>query len=1166
MFLLTFTCKNIDLIGLFVSDYKMDESDLNFLVDGSRSRIYDPKNMASFHDDIEYNPLSVNDQMRLMNPRHHTLMNNFLLALKDSDKSRVDDILNQKEAANFMLSALPLKVAIENGNYQLAKDLTHLGFKLSPALMFDAVKTNSDELASNIIKFSFYPDDIIDLMFWFLVKKNKIQLAQELYQNEDSLKVICSCEDIENLEAMNNVCNNEKFLESIIDCALKIGCDEAACMVIRTDFRLINTQRVQKAIDTGCTNFLKILWSGDINNDPDNITDKKLMSPLWDHCINLSRTSENEDTELKNMFKASVLMSNYLAEKKYHFARKILEWPSMSSSSKILKILITQENEDLAIDFLNNCTINLTSEDFSAALASNKYNICLAMLRRIKNRLDIKSKEAQKTLISLLESSETCLLSVEILARIDIRIWNFDLTRELCIKLNSLIKKKMEIIYVSFPLVFCVLVCETMKKFGESSNQYRGRCFNTLELYISLACSIQEAVTEETCLKFYMSQKDTRNRTVFEIIAKNQLFELLENDDIGLMVTKLWIGSENYYGLTRASSIATTVFAPYGSEESLQFQKGMDLTKPYVFQLARWKEACSSRFLASGMAILFLIIIYQVLLYSLIEDNSLAKINYDKIEGRIFRIIELMIFGIACEQLVMLIFTLKTRGRYTFNWWKFNDWCISILIIFIAAEIPTILYENGVIYESTAKLDSGILHSIMIFLLCTKYINIIMTSDAFGPFLSMTLLIFKEIFTFFVIFICFGMCSSACFTLLFRDIEDKSLYSKLDYSARTLFMATIGPFDIKVFNTHPVFGPILLAIFLLIAHVLMLNLLVGIVTNVFNIFQTRIASEHRSVIIRNYFKNIWSEDYGMLIFVPTPFTAISLLFSPLVLISKNPKFWNSIITNILYLVYAIPYFCAFICVSLISLPFAYILGFLIYGKTGTEVPEKKGVQIFQLPPDPNESQTTVLKFSILKSFTWTAIGIPWLLYAFFLDCYKFWIAAYVTTEIEEDSYMSIVDKQFILNFQKALLAVKGDLVTPEELLNCFDFFNKLEKQDDQELNPDYLDFFKHLGNPRMDYKIQIQKIKALFPAKTGDAYDQNYINRVKYYSSAWLNKGVTIFQRKVGTMQQLRKMKLESSENTKPFDIEIEKVEAQVSYLKTRSLEILEQMKGLARV
>ncbi|OMJ77010.1 hypothetical protein SteCoe_23489 [Stentor coeruleus] len=1144
----------------------MDESDLNFLVDGSRSRIFDPKNIASFHDDMEYNPLSVNDQMRLMNPRKHTLMNNLLLALKDSDKSRVDEILNQKEAVHFKSSGLPLKVAIENGNYQMAKDLMYQGFILSPTLMFDAVKANSDELASNIIKFSFYPEDIIDLMFWFLVKKNKIQLAKELYQNEDSLKVICSYEDIENPEAMNRICNNEKFLESAIDCSLKIGCDEAACMVIQTDFQYINTQRVQKAIDTGCTNFLKILWSGDAEGDPDNIANKKLMSPIWDHCTNLSRISENEEAELRNMFKASVLLSNYLEEKKYHLARKILEWPSMHSSPKILRIITTQENEELAIDYLDNCTINLTSEYFSTALASNKYNICLAMLRRIKSRLDIKSKVAQKKLISLLESSETCLLSIEILTRINIRIWNFDLTRELCIKLNSLIKKKMEIIYVSSPLVFCVLVCETMKKLGDSSSQYRGRCFSTLELYISLACSIQEAITEETCLKFYMSQKDTRDRTVFEIIAKNQFFELLENDDIGIMVTKLWIGSENYYGLTRASSIATTVFAPYGSEESLQFQKGMDLTKPYVFQLARWKDACSSRFLASGISILFLIIIYQVLLYTLIADNSLAKIKYDKFEGRIFRIIELMIFGIACEQLVILIFTLKTRGRYTFNWWKFNDWCISILIVFIAAEIPTTLYEKGIIYESTAKLDSGILHSIMIFLLCTKYISIIMTSDAFGPFLSMTLLIFKEIFTFFVIFICFGMCSSACFTLLFRDIGDKSLYSKLDYSARTLFMATIGPFDISVFDTHPIFGPILLAIFLLIGHVLMLNLLVGIVTNVFNIFQTRIASEHRSVIIRNYFKNIWSDDYGMLIFVPTPFTAISLLFSPFVLIPKNPKIWNSIITNILYLVYAIPYFCAFICVSLISLPFAYILGFLIYGKTGSEVPEKKGVQIFQLPSEPNEIQATVLKFSILKSFAWTVIGIPWLFYAFFVDCYRFWIAAYMTTEIEEDNYMSIVDNYFVVNLQKALLAVKGDLVTPEELFNCFDFFNKLEKQDNQDLNSEYLEFFRQLGNPRMDYKIQINKIKALFPAKTGDVYDQNYISRVRYYSSAWLNKGVTIFQRKIGTMQQLRKMKLESSENTKPFDIEIEKVEAQVDYLRTKSAEILEKMKELSRI
>lgn len=70
-----------------------------------------------------------------------------------------------------------------------------------------------------------------------------------------------------------------------------------------------------------------------------------------------------------------------------------------------------------------------------------------------------------------------------------------------------------------------------------------------------------------------MTQKDSKEQNCIWIITKNQFYQFLKNDDFEFIATKMYIGSEDYIGLTKAFSIATIVFAPHDSEESFQFQK-----------------------------------------------------------------------------------------------------------------------------------------------------------------------------------------------------------------------------------------------------------------------------------------------------------------------------------------------------------------------------------------------------------------------------------------------------------------------------------------------------------------------------------------------------------------------------------------------------------------
>ena len=58
---------------------------------------------------------------------------------------------------------------------------------------------------------------------------------------------------------------------------------------------------------------------------------------------------------------------------------------------------------------------------------------------------------------------------------------------------------------------------------------------------------------------------------------------MLENDMIGTIVTKMWIGNNRNYGIMGASTLYKSFNSPSASEEAMQFARRMDLKKPYMF-------------------------------------------------------------------------------------------------------------------------------------------------------------------------------------------------------------------------------------------------------------------------------------------------------------------------------------------------------------------------------------------------------------------------------------------------------------------------------------------------------------------------------------------------------------------------------------------------------
>ena len=1137
----------------------MEENDLSDMQDNS----YMNEEWASRNEmaPLDASKLSDTVRVKLLKVRKGVAMNRLLLALKDNNPARVDNIINfEKFGKALMDSTMPIKAAIESGNFELATQLHSAGFKASEILILESIERKDENIVTNMLSHGFYSRQNVEITFWYLLKSNFLDLAEKLYLKEDTLQAYCTLEEISNPVRVENLIHSQELLEKVFDQALDLPSDTVACLVLQQNHSLISHSRVSKAFSNSCLNFLKILCTGDIFQDPEQISAKLSRSALWDTMEQRVGDNANGGNIIERV-KVAGILQYYLSKNMYAEARRVLKWPMAKNSLKIFKILCNCDSEDLIKEFLDNSKFVVHLAEFCIALESKRYEVCRSMLGLMSGRLDISSRELQEQLLAMLENGETSLLAIDIICRISPQAWNYQLTKPLCLKLEVFAKKRLDLYSCEAPILFCVLVAEVMQRLS-SKKQFEGRCLDLQDTFLDLAVCIQDSFNDDDSLKYLMTQRDSQKRPALKIIAEKKFYKLLENDQVGIIVTKMWVGTENYYGIDKASSIVNSFSAPFGSKESKEFMLGIDLEKPYVFQYHQWTQACTLRFFAFSLSVLFLLIIYQILIYTAVSKNEIQGITNGRAERGYLLVIYIWVFGIDCEQILKYLFARKTNRKFKMDTWVIVDLLVSVLIIVITIDLPN-KYAGPGNYFSHADpfLLSALLHTVMIVLLTLKYLSLLLTSKSFGPFLSMVLLIFKQVITFFVIYFGFTLCTAAVFTLFFNSMPT---YSRVDYSLQTLFMATIGPFTITNFN-YTAFGPLMLAVYLLLAHILLLNLLVGIITNVFNGFQQQVESEYCSIIIKTYYKEHWDDSYGMMIFMPTPVTALSLVLSPWVLFSKNPEYWNNKISKFLHLVYAVPQFCVFLMWGMLYWLPLYFKGFIIYGKATTRVSEYKSIQIFQV--EDNGEEKEVEKFFFTRSLAWTVVGVYKLSFAFFRDCYHFWKLALFSDGVQiEDNENNILDDNFIKNVQITIKSIKAEKVTVSELFNSWYFFDKLTNEDhsdERKLNA--MNFFKQFANPKDKNSIDIAEMQKIITKRVGHQYDETYKQRLQYFNRLALTRAMISFHRKIGMGKALRQMKLENQEGSKAFDTEIEKLEGNISELKPKLASLAKQCRKYLR-
>lgn len=234
----------------------------------------------------------------------------------------------------------------------------------------------------------------------------------------------------------------------------------------------------------------------------------------------------------------------------------------------------------------------------------------------------------QEKLVDAVKEGTDCVYAAKILSLINLRHWNFELTKNLCENMDLFMKKTNQLLRCKEPLLFLVLVAEMLNKIRPQTLIYAGICQKTMQNILKFALEIESNIKEEEILYEYLMHTDIEDRSALLVISFNSFYDLLSHEDIASIVSKLWTGSRKSFSIVDASTIYRSTQAT-SIEETLCFTKSIDKTKPYLFQFDQWTDSCSLRFLGQAVSTVLLVFFYTMAVHNATLSGNMNDVASD---------------------------------------------------------------------------------------------------------------------------------------------------------------------------------------------------------------------------------------------------------------------------------------------------------------------------------------------------------------------------------------------------------------------------------------------------------------------------------------------------------------------------------------------------------
>ena len=195
----------------------------------------------------------------------------------------------------------------------------------------------------------------------------------------------------------------------------------------------------------------------------------------------------------------------------------------------------------------------------------------------------------------------------------------------------------------------------------------------------------------------------------------------------------------------------------------------------------------------------------------------------------------------------------------------------------------------------------------------------------FGPMAKTMASMFLDVVQFLGLFFSIFIVFMATGTLLFSDlIEFKGFIDAFN----TLFAASFASYDHTIYerskNVDPIVGYVFITLYIIISSVLLLNFLIAILSSTYSFIQEQRNGLYIQEVIYHMQRSGYHQKFGSLVSVTVPFSIFFLPLTPVILSAKS-KTLNNIIQHIQYSPIAFIIVITFFTISLILIPFAYLI-------------------------------------------------------------------------------------------------------------------------------------------------------------------------------------------------------------------------------------------------
>ena len=627
------------------------------------------------------------------------------------------------------------------------------------------------------------------------------------------------------------------------------------------------------------------------------------------------------------------------------------------------------------------------------------------MMRSKPPRGMLVKEKIQIKLIDLLDYGDTCLYAMNMLSYITTHDWTADLTKSLCVKLDDLISTTDELLVCPSPLLFCVLTIEFLNKISLNSVLNKHRCLECADLYIKHSNHIITMYKDDEMLKSLLLDTDSIGRTTLNIISENQMLELLEDLSVGVIVSKLWRGRD-CLDIWDCSSLVVSIL------NSDNFLKPINTENPFSFSIDIWIESCSTRYFAGNIYILLLLIVYNSLIIEATNHGNFNDLSNNNSTLVLLRMSQVLIFGMFCDLILQFIYSAKTKRIFQFDALRIADIIIFGLMTLILVGLEDEMGPGKKYSSVDPIIFNGFVHSLINLFVWIRFLLIMIATKRLGPFLYMIYDIMKQMITFYFLFACFTIWFAAVFTALFSmegpttynpdgTIQSiNSSYSDFFTSFRSLYTFALAPSGFATFGSKQILGGLLLGLYLIITNIILLNLFIALFASVYEGIRDKMESTYRSVVILNYEKWKWDENYGLFALLPCPFSIVCLIISPFLIYSDNPNVFTQKYSKKLYaILLGSIQFLIFLLISILAIPQTYLLGWYYYPYT--QASRKVSINQYELQD---------YKYSYLKFLLWIFCGPFILMYYIVRDSRSFWEIVFIEHELVENLHPFITQE------------------------------------------------------------------------------------------------------------------------------------------------------------